>query len=147
MRFEYEWQVKYDNDQGEGVNRIDAGSRGAIVNIASISSFIAQPEFVPYNCTKGAILQLSRCTAMDFAPDKIRVNTVCPGTIETPGSYNHMKLVGLDVEQGRKMFGDSCLLKRQAAPEEIANATLFLASDEASFMTGAHIVVDGGGTI
>ena len=117
------------------------------MNILSISSNIAQPEFVPYNCSKGAVLQLTRCTAMDLAEEKVRVNAICPGTIETPGSYGHMRLVGLDLDAGRKEFGDSCLLKRQAAPEEIANGALFLASDESSFMTGAHIVMDGGGTI
>lgn len=139
--------VVYDNDQGEGATRINAGSRGSIVNVASVSAFIAQPEFVPYNCSKGAVLQLTRCTAMDLAEEKVRVNCICPGTIETPGSYAHMRLVGLDLDEGRKAFGESCLMKRQAAPEEIANGALFLASDESSFMTGAHIVMDGGGTI
>jgi NAD(P)-dependent dehydrogenase (short-subunit alcohol dehydrogenase family) len=57
--------------------------KGAIVNVASISSFVAQPGFVPYNTSKGAILQLSRCTAMDLGVDNIRVNCVCPGTIGT----------------------------------------------------------------
>eukprot|EP00759_Apiculatamorpha_spiralis_P046597 PhF_6_TR42895/c0_g1_i3/m.64991 len=139
--------VLYNNDQGHGVTAINAGSRGVVVNVASVSAFIAQPEFVPYNCSKGAILQLTRCTAMDAAPHKIRINSVSPGTVETPGSYGHMKLIGLPVEEGRKVFGESCLLKRQAAPEEIANGVLFLASDQSSFMTGANIVMDGGGTI
>lgn len=73
----------YDNDQGEGVTRINAASRGSVVNIASVSGYIAQPSFVPYNASKGAVLQLTRCCAMDLAPDKIRVNAICPGTIET----------------------------------------------------------------
>ena len=54
-----------------------------MVNIASVSSFIAQPEFVPYNSSKGAVAQLTRCLAMDLAPDNIRVNAVCPGAIKT----------------------------------------------------------------
>lgn len=67
------------------MTRIHAGSRGAIVNIASVSSYIAQPEFVPYNCTKAAIVAMTKCSAMDLAPKKIRVNAVCPGSIETQG--------------------------------------------------------------
>jgi NAD(P)-dependent dehydrogenase (short-subunit alcohol dehydrogenase family) len=140
-------EVMYNNDQGQGVTKINAGTRGAIVNVASVSAWIAQPEFIPYNCTKGAIMQLTRCHAKDAAPFKIRVNAISPGTVETPGSYGHMRLIGLGLEEGRKVFGDSCLLKRQAAPEEIANGVLFLASDQSSFMTGANIVIDGGGTI
>ena len=66
--------LMYNNDQGEGVTKIHAGSRGSIVNIASVSSFIAQPEFVPYNASKGAVLQLTKCAAMDLAPFKIRDN-------------------------------------------------------------------------
>eukprot|EP00927_Polykrikos_kofoidii_P067143 TRINITY_DN62657_c0_g1_i1.p1 TRINITY_DN62657_c0_g1~~TRINITY_DN62657_c0_g1_i1.p1 ORF type:complete len:619 (-),score=95.85 TRINITY_DN62657_c0_g1_i1:339-2195(-) len=137
----------YWNDQGEGTTFIHAGSRGSIVNVASISSFIAQPEFVPYNASKGAVLQLSKCCAMDLASDKVRVNAVCPGTIETPGAYNHMRLIGVSLEQGRTMFADGNLLKRQSAPEEIANAVMFLASDDSSFVTGAHFAADGGQTI
>ena len=135
------------NDQGEGTTYINAGSRGVIVNVSSVSSFIAQPEFVPYKCSKGAILQLTRCSAMDAAKHKVRINAVSPGTVETPGAYGHMRSIGLSLEEGRKLFGDSNLMKRQAAPEEIANCVLFLASDQSSFMTGANIVVDGGGTI
>ena len=74
MRENEPGDLVYDNDQGEGVTRIHAGSRGSIVNVASVSSFIAQPEFVPYNASKGAVLQLTKCSAMDLAPFKIRVN-------------------------------------------------------------------------
>ena len=65
-------------EQGDsGAPSIDAGSRGTIVNIASVSGFIAQPEFVPYNCSKGAVLQLTKCCAMDLAEDKVgAVNAV-----------------------------------------------------------------------
>jgi NAD(P)-dependent dehydrogenase (short-subunit alcohol dehydrogenase family) len=137
----------YENDQGEGVHRIDAGSRGVIVNMASVSSFIAQPEFCPYNVSKGAILQLTRCTAMDLAKFKIRVNAIAPDLTETPASYNHMKSINLTIEEGRKEFASYCLLKRMCAPDEIANAAYFLASDESSFMTGAMLVIDGGRTL
>ena len=130
-----------------GESTIDARFSGAIVNVASVSGFIAQPEFVPYNCSKGAILQLTRCCAMDFARYKIRVNAVSPGTVETEGSHRHMKLLDVSIEEGRKLFSEGNLMKRQAAPQEVANVCLFLASRESSFMTGANIVVDGGSTI
>jgi NAD(P)-dependent dehydrogenase (short-subunit alcohol dehydrogenase family) len=137
----------YTNVQKRGTSTIDARDKGSIINICSVSSYIAQPEFVPYNCSKGALLQLTKCCAMDFAKLKIRVNSISPGTIETEGSHGHMDLCGLSLEEGRKQFGDSCLLKRQAAPEEVANGCVFLASHQSSFMTGANMIMDGGGTI
>jgi NAD(P)-dependent dehydrogenase (short-subunit alcohol dehydrogenase family) len=120
---------------------------GAIVNIASVSSFIAQPAFIPYNASKGAVAQLTRCLAMDLAVDNIRVNAVCPGTIHTRATDMHIESAGLDPEEALVEFGKDSLLKRVGKPEEIASGVLFLASDEASFMTGAHIVIDGGATI
>ena len=120
---------------------------GAIVNIASVSAFIAQPEFVPYNASKGAVAQLTRCLAMDLAPDNIRVNGICPGAVRTRATDQHIDSLGLDREQSYQEFGQDALMKRMGRPEEIANGVLFLASDEASFMTGAHIVIDGGATI
>ena len=123
-----------------------AGS-GAIVNVASMSGFVAQPEFVPYNTSKGAVMQLTRCLAMDLAADNIRVNGVCPGPIYTQASERHMDFLGIDREEGRRLFGEDTLLKRMGEPVEIANGILFLASDEASFITGAHLVIDGGATI
>lgn len=124
-----------------------AVGRGVIVNIASVSSFIAQPEFIPYNSSKGAVLQLTRCLAMDLAPDNIRVNAVCPGAIRTRATDRHIASLGLDPEQAYKDFGESALLRRMGRPDEIASGALFLASDESSYMTGAHIVIDGGATI
>ena len=68
---------------------------GAIVNMASVSSFIAQAAFVPYNTSKGAIMQLTRCLAMDLGPENIRVNAVCPGTIDTPATSLHAAKLGI----------------------------------------------------
>ena len=124
-----------------------AAGGGAIVNVASISGFIAQPGFVPYNTSKGAVMQLTRCLAMDLAPDRIRVNAVCPGPIHTQASERHMDFLGVDREQGRRLFGEDTLMKRMGRPAEVANGILFLASDEASFVTGAHLVIDGGASI
>ena len=124
-----------------------AGGGGAIVNVASMSGFIAQPGFVPYNTSKGGVMQLTRCLAMDLADDHIRVNGVCPGPIYTQASERHMDFLGIDREEGRRLFGQDTLMKRMGEPVEIANGILFLASDEASFITGAHLVIDGGATI
>jgi NAD(P)-dependent dehydrogenase (short-subunit alcohol dehydrogenase family) len=120
---------------------------GSIVNVASISAFIAQPAFVPYNTSKAAVAQLTRCLAMDLAADNIRVNGVCPGAIHTRATDRHIAALGLDPEQAYADFGKDALLKRLGKPEEIAAGVLFLASDESSFMTGANIVMDGGASI
>lgn len=120
---------------------------GAIVNLASVSSFIAQPEFIPYNSSKGAVLQLTRCLAMDLAADNIRVNAVCPGTIHTRATETHINALGLDRDQALIDFGQDSPMKRVGRPEEVAQGVLFLASDAASFITGEHLVIDGGATI
>ena len=124
-----------------------AAGGGAIVNVASMSGFIAQPGFVPYNTSKGGVMQLTRCLALDLAEDNIRVNGVCPGPIYTRASERHMDFLGIDREEGRRLFGQDTMMKRMGEPVEIANGILFLASDEASFITGAHLVIDGGATI
>lgn len=120
---------------------------GAVVNIASISSFIAQPEFVPYNTSKGAAAQLTRCLAMDLAKDNVRVNAICPGSVRTRATDRHIASLGLDPETAYAEFAQNALMKRMGKPEEIAAGALFLASDESSFMTGAHLVMDGGASI
>ncbi|HEU4767889.1 MAG TPA: SDR family oxidoreductase [Pyrinomonadaceae bacterium] len=119
---------------------------GAIVNLGSISSFVAQPSFVTYSATKGALLQMTRNMAMDLAPFNIRVNCVCPGTILTPASYEHMERVGQTLEEFVAEQGPRHLLNRVGDPREVAYPILFLASDEASFITGTHLLVDGGYT-
>ena len=119
---------------------------GAIVNVASISSLVAQPAFVPYNASKGALLQLTRCLALDLAPYGIRVNCVCPGAVLTPATERHRLFVNADRDQFLKEAADSNFLKRIADPREIAYGVLFLASDEASFVTGAPLIMDGGAT-
>lgn len=119
---------------------------GAIVNLASISSFVAVPAFAPYNTSKGAILQLTRSLAYDLAPDNIRVNCVCPGPIYTSAVQNVANSLGFSDEDLVKQFAPLTLLKRMGQPQEVANAILFLASDKASFITGTPLMVDGGYT-
>ena len=117
---------------------------GAIVNLSSISAFIAQPHFVTYSATKAAILQMTRNVALDLAPWGIRVNAVCPGTILTQASRNHMERVGQSFEDWNAEQSSRQLLGRVGDPREVAYPVVFLASDEASFITGTHLMVDGG---
>ena len=119
---------------------------GAIVNLGSISSWVAEPDCFTYSATKGAILQMTRNMAMDLAPHGIRVNCVCPGTILTSASIGHMEKIGLTLEQFKAEEGARTLLKRLGDPREVASAILFLASDEASYITGTSLMVDGGYT-
>ncbi len=123
-----------------------AAGGGSIVNIASVSSFIAQPEFVPYNTSKGALLQLTRCLALDLAPDNIRVNCVCPGAVLTGATELHRRFTGEDREKFLQDGADSNFMKRYGEPREIAYGALFLASNESSFMTGQPLILDGGAT-
>jgi NAD(P)-dependent dehydrogenase (short-subunit alcohol dehydrogenase family) len=122
------------------------GGGGAIVNLASISSFVAQPQFVTYSATKAAILQMTRNLALDLAPDGIRVNCVCPGTILTRASRDHMERTGQNLDDFIATEAPKHLLNRVGTPREVAHAILFLASDDASFITGTHLMVDGGYT-
>ena len=119
---------------------------GAIVNLGSISSFIAQPQFVTYNATKAAIANMTRCMALDLAPDNIRVNAVCPGSVWTEVVQKLTADLGLDRAGADKhpAWGGKHILQRLAEPREIADAILFLASDEASFITAECLMVDGG---
>jgi NAD(P)-dependent dehydrogenase (short-subunit alcohol dehydrogenase family) len=119
---------------------------GAIVNMASQSGVMAQPGFATYNASKGAVITLTKCMALDLAPHKIRVNSVCPGCILTSASYREIERMGLTFEQWRDRVAPSHMLNRLGEPREVANAVLFLASDEASFVTAAHLMVDGGAT-
>ena len=118
--------------------------KGAIVNLASISSHIAQQGFGPYTITKTAILGITRSAAIDLAPFNIRVNSVSPGTVKTPALYNHIAEMGIADGDPDKMFGNEHMISRCAEPSEIAKVVLFLASDEASFITAEDIAVDGG---
>jgi NAD(P)-dependent dehydrogenase (short-subunit alcohol dehydrogenase family) len=120
---------------------------GAIVNLGSISALVAQPGFVAYAATKAAILQMTRSLALDLAPYHIRVNAVCPGTIVTEATERHRVRLGLSMEEFLAAEAPKHLLNRVGRPREVAEAILFLASDAASFVTGTHLMVDGGYTV
>ncbi len=114
---------------------------GAIVNIASISAHIAQPDRWTYNACKGAIVAMSKCQALDLAPHHIRVNIVSPGWIWTP---EVAKAANGDRAKWEPVWGRYHMLRRLGEPREVARAVLFLCSDDASFITGAELPVDGG---
>ncbi len=117
---------------------------GSIINFSSVSGFIGQSNFATYNATKFAIRGLTKCWALDLAPFGIRVNTLCPGYIYTNAFINSCKKLGLDIEKEDQRASAMHLLGRQGKPEEVAAAAAFLASDDASFMTGSDMLVDGG---
>ncbi len=118
--------------------------KGSIVNLASMSGIIAQPNFVTYNSSKGAILTMTRCMALDLAKDNIRVNSVCPGCVYTTATEREWIRMGLTKEEWTAQMAPAHMLNRVGEAREVANAILFLASDEASFITAAHLMVDGG---
>jgi NAD(P)-dependent dehydrogenase (short-subunit alcohol dehydrogenase family) len=130
------------------VPHIRRAGGGAIVNIGSVSSFIAQKGFLTYSATKAAIAEMTRCLALDLVDDKIRVNGVCPGAVWTAQVEQMAKEMGLTREQAalQPNLGAEQMMKRIADPREIGYAAAFLASDESSFMTGANLMVDGGWT-
>lgn len=123
---------------------------GAIINICSISAYIAQPGFATYNASKGAIRSLTQCMALDLAKDGIRVNSVSPGSVWTQNSEQfHKNYLGLNRERAEAdpERGGKHILKRFADPDEIAYPIVFLASDYSSFIIGADLVIDGGYTV
>lgn len=118
-----------------------AGPGSAIVGIASIEALIGHGAIPAYCASKAGLLGLTRAMAHQLAAEGIRVNAVCPGYIET------LMLAGvMRTPEARKQLEDSAPLQRLGQPEDIANAVRFLLSDQASFVTGTHLVVDGGTT-
>jgi NAD(P)-dependent dehydrogenase (short-subunit alcohol dehydrogenase family) len=126
------------------IPHLKAQGKGSIVNLSSRSGIVAQRDFATYNASKGAILTLTRCMALDLAPFKIRVNSVCPGAIVTAAAEREWKSQGMTREEWIAREAPSHMLNRVGEPREVANAILFLASDESSFVTAAHLTVDGG---
>ena len=124
---------------------------GNIVTTASTFGLLASAEYPGYCATKAAIVNLTREMALDYGPMGIRVNCVCPGAIETPRFRGFPPRAtlgeGMTDEQREKMGSSNKALLRMSRPEEIAYGVLFLVSDEASFVTGHALVVDGGQTI
>jgi meso-butanediol dehydrogenase / (S,S)-butanediol dehydrogenase / diacetyl reductase len=118
------------------------GGGGSIVNVASTAGILAENRCAAYSAAKGGVVLLTRNMAMDYARDNIRVNALCPGSTMTPRIKNHL----IRHPGHESMMESLAPMKRFARPEEIARPAVFLASDDASYITGAALVVDGGMT-
>jgi dihydroanticapsin dehydrogenase len=119
---------------------------GAIVTVGSINAFVAWENDGAYTASKGAVLQLTRSVALDVVDRRIRANCICPGVIDTPLTDQFLAEAD-DPEALRDEYAAVAPMRRLGTAREIANCILFLASDEASFVTGAALVADGGTVI
>lgn len=114
---------------------------GNIVNISSVHGLLQSPGFLVYEASKSAVIGMTRQMAVELGPRGIRVNAICPGHIVTENIHEHMWQQN---SSGYAFFEEQYPLRRCGKPEEIASAIAFLCSREASFITGHHLVVDGG---
>jgi 2-keto-3-deoxy-L-fuconate dehydrogenase len=133
----------------EGVRQMLAQSPagGVIINMSSVAATIGIDRRLPYCASKGAVLALTRSIATDFAMQGIRCNAICPGTVHTPfvEGYLARHFAGNEDEVRRELHARQPI-GRMGRPDEIAYAALYLASDEAAFVTGSALVIDGGWT-
>ncbi|XP_013092992.2 dehydrogenase/reductase SDR family member 6-like isoform X1 [Biomphalaria glabrata] len=126
---------------------IAQGRGGSIINMASVvSSIKGAPNRFVYGATKAAVIGLNKSLAVDFVQHKIRFNTICPGTVDTPSLRDRMAAQG-DPEQAYKDFIARQKLGRLGTPDEIAYLVVYLASDESNFVTGQDFIIDGGWSI
>ena len=122
--------------------------RGAAVLISSVAGTGAGPRIAAYTTTKHAVIGLGRSLARDYGPLGVRVNVICPGWVKTEVTESIVAMIadrgGVPVETARERLAHHTPLKRMAEPDELAGVVLFLASDDASFVTGAVLIADGG---
>jgi len=123
----------------DGFALLKASGRGSLINVASIMAHRGLRQLTAYSATKGAVVALTRGLAVEYAPFGIRVNALCPGFVHTALTERVLRNPAIE-----KALVESTALRRLGQPEEIAKAALFLASDEASYITGAELAVDGG---
>ncbi len=119
---------------------------GSIINTASVAGIVGNPGYTAYATSKAACIHLSKTAALELAPSHIRVNAIAPAFTRTP-MVDEMVSTHRDPARALQKLGNIIPLGRLGTPQEIANAALFLASDESSFMTGAVLVLDGGLTV
>lgn len=123
----------------DGFALLKASGRGSLVNVASIMGHRGLRQLTAYSATKGAVIALTRGLAVEYAPFDIRVNALAPGFVETALTERVLRNPGI-----KQALVDNTPMRRFGRAEEIAKAALFLASDDASFVTGAELIVDGG---
>jgi meso-butanediol dehydrogenase / (S,S)-butanediol dehydrogenase / diacetyl reductase len=126
------------------VRHMRSAGKGSIVNIASEWGSNGEPNHVAYCASKGAVLQITRCMALDHAHDNIRVNAVSPGEIHTRMVDDILAARGGDPERNLRELAAGIPMRRLAQPVEVARCVCFLASDLASYVTGSNLAVDGG---
>ncbi|KRB52603.1 SDR family NAD(P)-dependent oxidoreductase [Phenylobacterium sp. Root700] len=118
---------------------------GAIINLSSIYGLVSAPDVPPYHASKGAVRLMTKTDALIYAPDQIRVNSIHPGFIWTPMVEHHLAAQG-DLAAARAATAALHPLGRMGEPDDIAWGAVYLASDEARFVTGSELVIDGGYT-
>lgn len=126
------------------IPRLRAGGGGCIVNTASVNGLRPSANRDAYSAAKGAVISLTKAMALSFAKDRIRVNCVCPGTVDTGLVRGVASKLFPDFETAERAFLQRQPLGRIGQPEDIAEAVAFLAGDQAGFITGAALIVDGG---
>ena len=129
-----------------GIPEMKKRGGGAIVNLSSVQGRACQRGVAAYATSKGAIHSLTRALALDHAPDRIRVNSISPGSIATPILELSARMLApeLSIEEAFRRFGDAHPLGRIGTPEEVAELVAFLVSDRSSFCTGGDYLIDGG---
>jgi len=127
------------------IPHLQAAGAGSIINLSSIYGLVSAADVPPYHASKGAVRLMSKTDAMIYAPDRIRVNSIHPGFIWTPMVEHYLEDSG-DVEAGRKATDALHPLGHVGEPDDIAWGCVYLASDEAKFVTGSELVIDGGYT-
>ena len=128
----------------EALPALRASGRGSIVNVSSTHAFNPRAGMGQYDVTKAGIVSMTRTLAFEEAPHGVRVNAVCPGATFTPFHKKRFEAAGRSQEEIDHEAASTCLLRRWAAPREMAYPILWLASDEASYITGAALMADGG---
>lgn len=117
---------------------------GVVVNTASTAGLVGEPNCVAYDSSKGAVVNLTRQLAVDLAPYGIRVNCVCPGWIDTGFNDVIFEAAGMSATDIERLVENSVPMRRQGIAEDVAPAVAFLMSDDASYITGHPLVIDGG---
>ncbi|HZQ05931.1 MAG TPA: glucose 1-dehydrogenase [Anaerolineae bacterium] len=116
---------------------------GAIINTSSYIGLVGAPGLAAYAASKGAVVNLTRSMALDYARENIRINCICPGSVETDMIHAAWQLYG-DVDEAARVWAAKHPMNRIASPDEVARLVLFLASEDSSFITGAAVPIDGG---
>jgi len=128
------------------IPHLRTAGRGSVINLSSIAGLIGVGNLAPYHASKGAVRLMSKNDAITYAPEKIRVNSIHPAYIWTPMVESHLRATAPDLEAAKAAAGAAHPIGTMGEPDDIAWAVVWLASDEAKFVTGTEIVIDGGYT-